>query len=268
MTFKFLNASYAGLLLVLCSTFPAFGSVMYMVDASNNSLYTVNKGTGAATLVGPLGVRVGPPAGLAYNNRTDTLFITTLSSNGLSSIDRNTGAATFLGATGVNLPGLAYDTNSDTLYGLSGQTDSLYAIDQGSGTLRQIGSFGTNVDYIGAAYDALADMLYMTARDGFFAIDTSSGTATLIGETSPNFIRGLEFDADDGVLYGVDVTYNNLLAIDVTTGAASVIGNLGVVVDEGVGLASFATHVPEPSTLAIFALGLMGLASRRFKKQV
>jgi hypothetical protein len=28
-----------------------------------------------------------------------------------------------------------------------------------------------------------------------------------------------------------------------------------------------ATEVPEPSTLAIFALGLMGLASRRFKKQ-
>lgn len=28
-----------------------------------------------------------------------------------------------------------------------------------------------------------------------------------------------------------------------------------------------ATSVPEPSTLAIFALGLMGLASRRFKKQ-
>ncbi|MFT6992556.1 MAG: hypothetical protein ACJASL_004556 [Paraglaciecola sp.] len=27
------------------------------------------------------------------------------------------------------------------------------------------------------------------------------------------------------------------------------------------------TNVPEPSTLAIFALGLMGLASRRFKKQ-
>ncbi|MGL1958703.1 MAG: PEP-CTERM sorting domain-containing protein [Colwellia sp.] len=26
------------------------------------------------------------------------------------------------------------------------------------------------------------------------------------------------------------------------------------------------TPVPEPSTLAIFALGMMGLASRRFKK--
>ena len=27
------------------------------------------------------------------------------------------------------------------------------------------------------------------------------------------------------------------------------------------------TQVPEPSTLAIFALGMIGLASRRFKKQ-
>jgi hypothetical protein len=31
-------------------------------------------------------------------------------------------------------------------------------------------------------------------------------------------------------------------------------------------LAFGTTSVPEPSTLAIFALGLIGLASRRFKK--
>jgi hypothetical protein len=29
----------------------------------------------------------------------------------------------------------------------------------------------------------------------------------------------------------------------------------------------FTTSVPEPTTLAIFALGMIGLASRRFKKQ-
>ena len=28
------------------------------------------------------------------------------------------------------------------------------------------------------------------------------------------------------------------------------------------------TEVPEPSTLAVFALGLMGLAARRFKKKL
>jgi len=32
-------------------------------------------------------------------------------------------------------------------------------------------------------------------------------------------------------------------------------------------LHSYTTQVPEPSTLAIFALGIVGLASRRFKKQ-
>jgi hypothetical protein len=33
------------------------------------------------------------------------------------------------------------------------------------------------------------------------------------------------------------------------------------------GVPSTITDVPEPSTLAIFALGLIGLASHRFKKQ-
>jgi hypothetical protein len=36
---------------------------------------------------------------------------------------------------------------------------------------------------------------------------------------------------------------------------------------EGVAVVQSITYVPEPSTLAIFALGIMGLASRRFKKQ-
>lgn len=35
----------------------------------------------------------------------------------------------------------------------------------------------------------------------------------------------------------------------------------------GVSVSNSSTSVPEPSTLAIFALGIMGLASRRFKKQ-
>jgi len=36
--------------------------------------------------------------------------------------------------------------------------------------------------------------------------------------------------------------------------------------DTGSGIRVTSTDVPEPSTLAIFALGIMGLASRRFKK--
>lgn len=38
-------------------------------------------------------------------------------------------------------------------------------------------------------------------------------------------------------------------------------------INNGIYIVRDATSVPEPSTLAIFALGVMGLASRRFKKQ-
>ena len=53
------------------------------------------------------------------------------------------------------------------------------------------------------------------------------------------------------------------------TGTGPTSGNLTIARWDGAGvtLSSTTTAVPEPSTLAIFALGLMGLASRRLKKQ-
>jgi hypothetical protein len=60
-----------------------------------------------------------------------------------------------------------------------------------------------------------------------------------------------------------DVTligWESLLSVSFTgPGQWMSIDNISVTVD--------ATDVPEPSTLAIFALGMVGLASRRFKKQ-
>ena len=41
----------------------------------------------------------------------------------------------------------------------------------------------------------------------------------------------------------------------------------GLAPNRGISSGSVTANVPEPSTLAIFALGLMGLASRRFKKR-
>jgi hypothetical protein len=63
------------------------------------------------------------------------------------------------------------------------------------------------------------------------------------------------FDQSDFILNGVQV-------ISDWNGAA-------VSMDEStnLGVPSTITDVPEPSTLAIFALGLIGLASHRFKKQ-
>ena len=55
-----------------------------------------------------------------------------------------------------------------------------------------------------------------------------------------------------GVVNALDNALSSTLWIDGVSGSGSL--NTG-------------TSVPEPSTLAIFALGMIGLASRRFKKQ-
>ena len=54
----------------------------------------------------------------------------------------------------------------------------------------------------------------------------------------------------------------------VTSSSIQAFGFTGfLVLDTAVNGPSASSQVPEPSTLAIFALGVMGLASRRFKKQ-
>ncbi len=78
------------------------------------------------------------------------------------------------------------------------------------------------------------------------------------------------------VRWGMDTFSTNNLhgeyiaAIDFSTVQARYIRIKAISGDFGLSIGefqAFGTKVPEPSTLAIFALGMIGLASRRFKKQ-
>jgi hypothetical protein len=81
------------------------------------------------------------------------------------------------------------------------------------------------------------------------------------------------------VSWGMDTFSTNVLhgeyiaAIDFSTVQARYIrikaisGDFGLSIGEFQAFGSKASSVPEPSTLAIFALGMIGLASRRIKKQ-
>jgi hypothetical protein len=85
------------------------------------------------------------------------------------------------------------------------------------------------------------------------------GTA---GNGSASEISVPSFTLASGGILQIAVTSDNYWG-----GSADQLGSFGeytLTVSEGPVLVS---EVPEPSTLAIFALGLMGLASRRFKKQ-
>lgn len=126
-------------------------------------------------------------------------------------------------------------------------------------------------------------------QDGFLNIyDSWSNTASLLGTIN---YTGLTLDNNNW--FNIDVSSLNLSFEIGDFFAVGIANNLGLSGDSSAQYTQgnlalryingnfrdysdwdlhFVTHVepqsvPEPSTLAIFALGIMGLASRRFKKQ-
>lgn len=127
---------------------------------------------------------------------------------------------------------------------------------------------------------------------GFFD-DISLGDATTTGDSGPDTFTGDLSVGGTGINYVYTRRSANYFVIDlasnVTIGAMfsglmvatldvetwAAIGSTGMVFNENSGtiLGSYtivesfsSSSIPEPSTLAIFALGLMGLAPLRFKK--
>src|SRR5262249_14303914 len=82
-----------------------------------NNLYSINRSTGSATLIGSFGVPL--MHALAFDNSTGTLYGAYGGNNGLYKINPSTGAATLIGITGFTVCGLAFDPPTNTLYGTS-----------------------------------------------------------------------------------------------------------------------------------------------------
>jgi sugar lactone lactonase YvrE len=187
--------------------FDANTGTLYGVDTVGNDLYTVNPQTGAATLVGDLGVNLGS-FGLTFDTNRNRLYLTSLSTNtnqGLYTVDPTTAAATLVGtgfgpvaspSTGVGINGLGYDPVNDMLYGVAGARNELYTIDFNLGTVSLVGSLGpawTGGD-VGVDFDPVNGLLLAinTVQDTLFTINTSSGLATAVGPLGiPATVQGL-----------------------------------------------------------------------------
>jgi hypothetical protein len=122
-------------------------------------------------------------------------------------------------------------------------------------------STATNLDtaYIWDYYGHSPTEWILSFFDG-----ASGGGSTLSSHnfSMPNPAPG----AHDSDLYTINFTsVADVMSVTLQNTNNSVRGGVGLSEVHFGGVA--ATQVPEPSTLAIFALGLMGLVSRRFKKQ-
>ncbi len=153
----------------------------------------------------------------------------------LITIEPSNGAGTLIGSTGITgafgaaVPALAIKSTGE-MYATSSDTSAdLYRIDALTGA-------GTFVANIGLAYsDALAfdgnNILYAIDGDGnLYIVDDQTGATTFIGPTGV-FIRGMEFDPTTGILWGGNGSTapdDGVYTIDVTTGAATLVGNFGL----------------------------------------
>jgi Domain of unknown function (DUF4394)/PEP-CTERM motif len=213
---------------------------------SSGRIYTLNSSTGAATFTSVLAGAAlsGTAFGVDFNPVADRLRVTSNAGQNLR-IDVSTGAATVdspLNGPTTSLAAAAYTNNvagatTTTLYGISAATDTLYIQNPpNNGTLVAVGSLG---------------------------FDTTGVTGFDISGTS-----GLGFAA----LTNGDTAESSLYSINLSTGAASLVGIFGIGGNPALaapilGIALNVAAIPEPGTYALFAAGLLGVGFIRLRRR-
>ncbi len=116
------------------------------------------------------------------------------------------------------------------LYALHYYSNTLVSIDTTTGDITLIGPAvpATGFHWTGLAGDPVDGTLYAVANYKLYRINPNTGEATFITDISrPGTYIGIAINAE-GKMYGVDITWDRLVAIDKTTGVGTIIGPLGI----------------------------------------
>jgi len=250
--------------LLLAVSVSQAGPILY-IDDSRGNIGTVDVATGTPTLIGNAGVVLTDlafdPSGNLYGLDFTTLY----------RVNKTTGVATAIGAMGI--PGgnaLTFGSNG-TLYSAGNSSAELYTVNTSTGAATDIGTTG-----FASAGDLAfkGGMLYLAATNNhLIRIGLSGGLvsgATDVGAFGFSNVFGLA-TGDNGVLYGVSGT--QVFSVNTTTGAGTFVSNYGGgPLADAFGTAFFAeagavSGVPEPATITLLGLGLIGIAGSAWRRR-
>lgn len=195
---------------------PDTGKV-YLTNGQN--LFEVDPGTGAPTLIGPLGDII---SGLAFAPPSPCIIGTDPGST-LTDYDPLTATASNPRPTGIDeIGGLALSP-SGTLYALrSGPSGGLYTLDVITGAATLVGPTLIPTREGGLDFDPISGQLYGghgNSGGDLFTLDTLTGAGTVVGTVVDEFgqsidLSAIAFDAS-GTLYGLKmVTAPEIYRID------------------------------------------------------
>ncbi|MEO7734151.1 MAG: hypothetical protein ABIY55_24525 [Kofleriaceae bacterium] len=159
-----------------CMFNPADGK-LYMVDGrGDESLYTIDLATGAATLIGFDGNSA--MEGLAFHPPTNQIFGTSFDDASLFTLSATTGAATFIGGVGQHFQGLAWDSSRNVMTAFNGS--QMFAVNVANAALTLLASTEFVVDY-GMTYDPVIDRFWVVDSGGrILQLDPNQGFITTL----------------------------------------------------------------------------------------
>ena len=194
----------------------------------------------------------------------------------IGTLDTTTGAysinATITGVNAnENVTGLSVDPTNEMFYmsASAGQgLNSLYTLDPTTGVATFVAPLGGSTDFfIDIAIGPDGQMYaHDIGVDSLFSVDKNTGAATLIGATGhlANFAQGMDFDYEDGNLYGTVYTgggTGKFVRFDLTTGAGVVLADTTPWNSEME--MAINSPIPEPASLMLIGLGGLALLRRR-----